>query len=156
MMRALGDDLLPDLLVYAGTAAMLLVASHANLLLLVSLKLQVRLARRRVVILPSGVVMRERELVLPVGVDCGLSLLVLVRRGEDAEGDRDAGLKVQIGGLDGRREGRLFSSTFRTATKGRQEDPSCFFLKIERKWSGGGGLRVDTPSYSTLFLSKEW
>ena len=80
---------------------------------------------------PSGVLLGEFdvELLLSLG---SLGFAVLVGRREDAEGDRDAGFKVQVGDLCGARV--LSSTTFRLRAKGRQEDSSCSsFYKSERK-----------------------
>lgn len=108
-MAVFGDNLLPDLLADPGTAVALLLASHADLVFRVALELLLLRAGRREVAFPSGVVVvvgeRDRDLGVGAGSAGVVSLLVLVRRGEDAEGNRDAGLKVQIGGLAGRKEG---------------------------------------------------
>uniref|UniRef100_A0A1Y1KVU9 Uncharacterized protein n=1 Tax=Photinus pyralis TaxID=7054 RepID=A0A1Y1KVU9_PHOPY len=55
--------------------------------------------RRRVLILPSGwlLLLGELDVNLFVSLGGGLRLAVPISRGEDAEGDGDAGFKVQIG-----------------------------------------------------------
>lgn len=93
-----------------GTVAILLLTSVLELVL-VELNLLVRARGRRLL----GFGPRGSELDLlggggsgGGGVDLGLGLRLLVRRWEDAEGDRNAGFKVQIDGCGGRR-----SKTFR-------------------------------------------
>lgn len=73
-----------------------------------------------------------------VGLGGCLYLSFLVCPREDAEGDRYAGFKVQVGDLNGARV--LSSTTFRLAAKGRQEDSSCssFYNLKEKKGVGSG------------------
>jgi hypothetical protein len=74
---------------------------------------------------PSGV-LGELDLNLFVGVGLGGGLGLPVRRREDAEGDRDAGFKVQIGDLLGaeRQSSPRPSDVTRKADK---KIDSCFF-----------------------------
>lgn len=104
--------LVPLGLVPLGTAAILLLTSVLELLL-VELNLRGRARGGLVAFVASGPRGSELDLLGGGGsggggVDLGLGLRLLVRRWEDAEGDRDAGFKVQIDGCGGRR-----SKTFR-------------------------------------------
>jgi hypothetical protein len=99
---------------------------------------------RRVMTFPSGLLGWEFNLKLFVSLGGGLNvrLFVLVRRGEDAKGDGDAGLKVQIGDLSARES----SPRQPFVMKGRQEEFSCSFwgLKEEK-----GGEAADDARFLT-------
>jgi hypothetical protein len=71
-----------------------------------------------VVIVPSGAVLREFDLTLDVSSG-GFDGVVPVRRREDAEGDRDSGVKVQIECLSEREH---FSNAFRRAERKTRRD----------------------------------
>lgn len=97
------------LVVPLGAVAILLL----SVLELVLVELNVLLRARGRLLLSFGPRRSELDLLGGGGsgggcVDLGLGLRLLVRRREDAEGDRDAGFKVQIDGCGGRR-----SKTFR-------------------------------------------
>lgn len=97
------------LVVPLGAVAILLL----SVLELVLVELNVLLRARGRLMLSFGPRRSELDLLGGGGsgggcVDLGLGLRLLVRRREDAEGDRDAGFKVQIDGCGGRR-----SKTFR-------------------------------------------
>jgi hypothetical protein len=86
----------------AGTAVLLLFTSDADLFfseatLSTGRKMCLGL-ERRVLTFPSGV-LGELDLNLFVGLGLGGGLGFPVRGRENAEGDRDAGFKVQIGDL---------------------------------------------------------
>lgn len=99
------------LLLGTGTAVMLF--SDADLFLAVALLLtrgEIDVGSvRRVLLLPSGwlLLVGKLEINLLVGLCGGLRFAVPIRRREDAEGDRDAGFKVQIGDFCWRE--RIFS-----------------------------------------------
>jgi hypothetical protein len=85
-----------------------------------------------VLVLAAGFPRGELDLKLRVGLSlsCGLgrlglsSLFLFVRRGEDAEGDGEAGFKIQVGDLSC--AGVFSSTTFRyVRRKEDQEDFSC-------------------------------
>lgn len=82
---------------------------------------------------PSGVVRGHVDLQLLVGVGLGSrGLSFPIRRREDAEGDRDAGFKIQVGDLVGAK--RLSSPRPSDGRKVDKKIPSCFFWKeVERK-----------------------
>lgn len=83
---------------------------------------------------PSGVRVRgDVDLQLLVGVGLGSrGLSFPIRRREDAEGDRDAGFKIQVGDLVGAK--RLSSPRPSDGRKVDKKIPSCFFWKeVERK-----------------------
>ncbi|KAL2016457.1 hypothetical protein VTK56DRAFT_3508 [Thermocarpiscus australiensis] len=89
---------------------------------------------RRVLTFPSGV-LGELDLNLFVDVGLGGGLRLPVCRREDAEGDRNASFKVQVGDLCTAQRGSLLLGLPTLKTKGGQEDPSCFFSEkeVERK-----------------------
>lgn len=103
---------------------------------------------RRVLTFPSGLlgvlVVRLRRLL------GGLGFAVLVGRREDAEGDRNAGFKVQIGDFCWReRNGFSYNLSRRVATKGRQEGSSgsCSGTKVE----DGGEKKMETGLTDSSF-----
>lgn len=65
---------------------------------------------------PSDALLTLRKVDFTLDVSLGgcLGIVAPVRRWEDAEGDRDAGVKVQVDDLSGR---ELFSNAFRRARK---------------------------------------
>jgi len=71
---------------------------------------------RRKLTVPSDArwALRKLDLTLDVGLRGGLLLVAPVRRWENAEGDRDAGVKIQIDDLSGQ---ELFSNAFRRAER---------------------------------------
>lgn len=94
-----------------GTAVLFLFTCDANLFFLARRKLGGDRGRR-VLTYPSGFLRRHVDFELLVSLSGGLDRSGLfVGRGEDAEGNGDAGFKVQVGGLGGARES--FSTTFR-------------------------------------------
>jgi hypothetical protein len=105
---------------------MLLFASYADLFFAVAISTGRKIGLggvRRVLTFPSGgLLWRKIELDLLVGLGgCGCRGVGLaVRRGEDAEGDGDAGLKVQGDDLSGARVSLLLDLSI--GTKGRQEE----------------------------------
>lgn len=68
-----------------------------------------------------------------------------VRRWEDAEGDRDSGVKVQVDDLSGR---ELFSNAFRRA---RKEDKKGTLASGERRGKRARGTLLDS-----VFRGKDW
>jgi hypothetical protein len=125
--------LLVVLAVDTGTAVLLLVTCGTGVFLAVRLSLLLRGRRGRSVVLvfAAGFLRGELDLKLRVGVGLsvgllrlGLSRLLFVRRGEDAEGDGEAGFKIQVGDLSC--AGVFSSTTFRyVRRKEDQEDFSC-------------------------------
>jgi hypothetical protein len=104
-----------------GTAVLFLFTCDTDLFFPARRKLS-RDRGGRVLTYPSGFLRGSLNLEFLVSVGGGLDLSGLfVRRGEDAEGNGDAGFKVQVGDLGGERES--VSTTFRS--KGRRVDSSC-------------------------------
>jgi hypothetical protein len=94
-----------------GTAVLFLFTCDADLFFPARRKLS-RDRGGRVLTYPSGFLRGKLDLELLVGLSGGLDLSGLfVGRGEDAEGNGDAGFKVQVGDLGTARES--FSTTFR-------------------------------------------
>ena len=94
-----------------GTAVLFLFTCDTDLFFPARRKLS-RDRGGRVLTYPSGFLRGDLDLELLVSLSGGLDLSGLfVGRGEDAEGNGDAGFKVQVGDLDGARES--FSTTFR-------------------------------------------
>jgi hypothetical protein len=91
-----------ELFADAGTAVLLLFTSDTDLFFSEAILSTCRKSclglERRVLTFPSGV-LGELDLNLFVGVGLGLGLGFPVGGREYAEGDRDAGFKVQIGDL---------------------------------------------------------
>lgn len=124
--------LLVVLAVDTGTAVLLLVTWGTGVVLAVRLSLlRGRRGRSVVLVFAAGFLRGELDLKLRVGVGLsvgllrlGLSRLLFVRRGEDAEGDGEAGFKIQVGDLSC--AGVFSSTTFRYGRrKEDQEDFSC-------------------------------
>jgi hypothetical protein len=87
--------------------------------------------RGRVVILPSGFLVRKVDLNLLMGLSGCLylsCLFVLVRRREDAEGNGYSGFKIQIADLMGARV--LSSTTFRAMLRKEDKKISLALLSI--------------------------
>ena len=86
-----------------------------------------RRGRSVVLVFAAGFLRGELDFELRVGLGGGLRLglsSLFVRRGEDAEGDGEAGFKIQVGDLSC--AGVFSSTTFRyVRRKEDQEDFSC-------------------------------
>ena len=113
------------LAVDTGTAVLLLVTWGTDFL---TVRLSLLRGRRSVVVVfVAGLLRGELDLELRVGLGGGLRLglsSLFVRRGEDAEGDGEAGFKIQVGDLSC--AGVFSSTTFRyVRRKEDQEDFSC-------------------------------
>jgi hypothetical protein len=120
------------LAVDTGTAVLLLVTCGTGFLAVRLSLLRGRRGRRVVLVFAAGLLRGELDLNLRVGVGLGvvgllrlgLSRLLFVRRGEDAEGHGEAGFKIQVGDLSC--AGVFSSTTFRyVRRKEDQEDFSC-------------------------------
>jgi hypothetical protein len=73
-----------------------------------------------------------------VGLSGGLDCVAPIRRREDAEGNRDSGVKVQVDDLSGREH---FSNAFRLAERKTRRD----LLLLDEVKRGKGRERINTP-----------
>jgi hypothetical protein len=130
---------LPALSLTARTAVTIFFASDSNLFLRIVLFPRRKVGgERRVVTFPSGALLfwRETDLSFYMGLSSCFNGVAPVRRREDAEGDRDSGVKVQVDDLSGREH---FSNAFRLAERKTRRD--LLLLGEE----GKGRERVKTP-----------
>jgi hypothetical protein len=137
---------LPALTLTARTAVTIFFTSNTNLFLRVVLFSRREVGgERRVVTFPSGALLfwREIDLTLSMGFSCCFNGVAPVRRREDAEGNRDSGVKVQVDDLSGR---ELFSNAFRLAERKTRRDLLLLGEEGEREESVGRRLSLISTS----------
>jgi len=109
----------------ARTAVTIFFTSDTNLFLRIVLFPRRKVSgQRRVVTFPSGALLflREIDLSFYMGLSSCFNGVAPVRRREDAEGNRDSGVKVQVDDLSSENTSRMPFDL----PKGRQEGVSCF------------------------------
>jgi hypothetical protein len=115
-----------DLFPVARTVVTVFFTGYTDLFLFVLLASRRKVGgERRVVTFPSDALLSLRKVDLSLDVSLGGCFcgVAPVRRREDAEGNRDSGVKVQVDDLSVR---ELSSRMPFDVPKGRQEGVSCF------------------------------